>query len=84
MQIKLNSSEIVTRLRIFNIIQENDRQNTWSVRFDPPHGHLSNNGNSFEIYKIKLAETSKFYWPSNLSLFLYCFRLQHTENALSD
>ena len=34
-------------------------------------------GHSFEIYKIKMPAigpvTCKFYWPSNLSLFLYCF-----------
>ena len=39
----------------------------------PPPGRLGNTGNSFEIYKIKVAETSTFYCPSNVSLFLYCF-----------
>ena len=39
----------------------------------PPQGRLGDTGNSFEIYKIKVAETSTFYCPSNVSLFLYCF-----------
>ena len=31
-------------------------------------------GHSFKISKIKIPETCQFYWPNNLSLFLYCFQ----------